>query len=149
MLIAACAGLAQARFTRDAAFFAWLQQVGRRRLIDLARRFGALRRGSAARISPAAEPLEAVEDEGSSPSRDLHRHDARCAVEEILARLPPAYRDVLRQIRIHGLTSKEAAAALGISHAAARRRLERALALCRELAVDRLYDAWKESTAPS
>lgn len=53
-------------------------------------------------------------------------------VIDCVAEMPPVYRDILELTAYYGLTSKESAKVLGISPAAARKRLERARTIVRE-----------------
>jgi RNA polymerase sigma factor (sigma-70 family) len=70
----------------------------------------------------------------SSPSRALHRREAQLVARRILERLGPRHRHVLELIHLDRMKTSEVAEVLGISQAAVRKRLERALAVSREVA---------------
>lgn len=93
---------------------AWLCTVARRRLADEARR-----RGRAARL----EPVQATPQYGAELAGSLARS---------IAALPEPQRSVVVLKLIDGLSFREAAQRLGISEAACKMRLARALERLRE-----------------
>ncbi len=134
MLCAIFRGLSHARFSSIEGFEGWFVKVGRHRVIDLARRGRSARRGAAEGHETAmTSRLDEIANSVSSPSRAAHRREAAEELRTILARLPEPYRDVLEQVRLHHRTTAEVAARLGLTRAAVRKRLERALASCREI----------------
>ncbi len=105
------------RATYDTAlpFTAWLHAIARYKLID------HFRRSKLRRTQPLeeAEQIFAVEDTESA--------GARRDVERLLAKLPPARRDLVRQVKIEGLSTAEAAARTGLSESAVKVGVHRAL----------------------
>jgi RNA polymerase sigma factor (sigma-70 family) len=71
----------------------------------------------------------------SAPGPEVATSQARlvAAVEEALARLPAAHREVLLLVAVEGLEQSQVAEVLGISYAALRQRLTRARAALAEL----------------
>ena len=64
----------------------------------------------------------------------------QCFLLDCIAELPPIYRDILELTAYYGLTLKESAKMLGISPAAARKRLERARTIIRgKLEEEEIY----------
>src|SRR5262245_50967579 len=77
----------------------------------------------------ANRPLDAaaeVEDDGLSPEAYAVANDEQQALVAALARLPEEQRRII-ELRLAGLTGREIAAAMGMSHAAVRTAQHRAL----------------------
>ena len=111
---------------------AWLYQIAHRVALD------ELRRRKIIRFLPWTG-----ESPGSSPSAERLVMDAHLSgeMERSLARIPERQRAALLLAELHDLTGLELAAALGVSHVAARALLTRAReslrqALAREAASD-------------
>jgi RNA polymerase sigma-70 factor (ECF subfamily) len=68
-----------------------------------------------------------------SPLAQAASEEELGALENALARLPLAHREILLLVGIEGMTPAEAATVLGLSNDAARQRLSRARAMLREL----------------
>ncbi len=120
VLIAAYQELGEAEFPSEGAFRRWLETVVRDRLAKLARRhLGAPPPGPV----PSGDP---------SPSSVAGRRAEAEALEAVLARIPPPYREVIRLSLVEGLPTGEIAARVGKSLPAVRKALRRALEACRE-----------------
>ena len=105
----------EAQFQNRAHFFAAAAEAMRHILIDHARRKGALRHGS------GQPPVDVDDFQISAPAAD----DELLAVDEALerlARMDPAKAELVKLRYFVGMTFAEAAAALGISEPAAKRR---------------------------
>ena len=112
---------------------AWLYQIAHRVALD------DLRRRKIVRFIPWTG-----ESRGSSPSAEHVAMDLRLSgdLERALARIPERQRAALLLNELHDLTGLELAAALGVSHVAARAILSRARESLRQaLAVERAADA--------
>ena len=96
---------------------AWLYQIAHRVALD------DLRRRKIARLIPWSGEMP-----GSSPSAERLAMDVRLSgpLERALARIPERQRAALLLAEVHDLTGLELAAALGVSHVAARALLTRA-----------------------
>jgi RNA polymerase sigma-70 factor (ECF subfamily) len=96
---------------------AWLYQIAHRVALD------DLRRRKIARLIPWSGEMP-----GSSPSAERLAMDLRLSgpLERALARIPERQRAALLLAEVHDLTGLELAAALGVSHVAARALLTRA-----------------------
>jgi RNA polymerase sigma-70 factor (ECF subfamily) len=121
---------------RPVPFYPWLRQLAWERLIDVHRRH--LRAGRRSVLREEAGGLDLPEDSalelaarlvdlGSSPSAHLLREEARGRVQAALARLAERDREVLVLRHLEQLSTREVAAVLGITEAAAKVRHLRAL----------------------
>lgn len=116
---------------------AWLYQIAHRVALD------DIRRRKIVRFIPFTG-----ESKGSSPSAEKLAMDVRLSgpLERAMARIPERQRDALLLAEVHDLTGLELAAALGISHVAARALLTRARQSLREaLAAERTAESTAEA----
>ncbi|MEO7664530.1 MAG: RNA polymerase sigma factor [Candidatus Limnocylindrales bacterium] len=116
---------------------AWLYQIAHRVALD------NLRRRKIVRFLPLTGDAK-----GSSPSAEHLAMDLRLSgpLERALARIPERQRAALLLAEIHDLTGLELAAALGVSHVAARALLTRARQSLREaLATEKAAEAANEA----
>jgi RNA polymerase sigma-70 factor (ECF subfamily) len=121
---------------RPLPFYPWLRRLAAERLSKLHRQHLRAGRRSASREAPGLlalsdEPALRLADRlaasGPSPSEHLAREELRGSVQEALARLSQPDREVLVLRYLEGLSTRETAAALGISEGAAKVRHLRAL----------------------
>lgn len=118
---------------------AWLYQIAHRVALD------HIRRQKIIRFLPWTG-----ESHGSAPSTERLVMDAHLSgdLQRALARIPERQRAALLLAELHDLTGLELAAALGVSHVAARALLTRARESLRQaLAVERKADADAEAAA--
>jgi RNA polymerase sigma-70 factor (ECF subfamily) len=116
---------------------AWLYQIAHRVALD------EIRRRKIIRFFPWTG-----ESHGSAPSAERLVMDAHLSgdMQRALARMPERQRAALLLAEIHDLTGVELAAALGVSHVAARALLTRARESLRQaLAAERAADAEAEA----
>jgi RNA polymerase sigma-70 factor (ECF subfamily) len=116
---------------------AWLYQIAHRVALD------EIRRRKIIRFLPWTG-----ESKGSAPSAEHLAMDARLSgdMQRALARIPERQRAALLLAELHDLTGLELAAALGVSHVAARALLTRARESLRQaLAVERAAEAADEA----
>jgi RNA polymerase sigma-70 factor (ECF subfamily) len=116
---------------------AWLYQIAHRVALD------EIRRRKIIRFLPWTG-----ESKGSAPSAEHLVMDARLSgdMQRALARIPERQRAALLLAELHDLTGLELAAALGVSHVAARALLTRARESLRQaLAAERAADAAAEA----
>jgi RNA polymerase sigma-70 factor (ECF subfamily) len=116
---------------------AWLYQIAHRVALD------EIRRRKIIRFLPWTG-----ESKGSAPSAGHLAMDARLSgdMQRALARIPERQRAALLLAELHDLTGLELAAALGVSHVAARALLTRARESLRQaLAVERAAEAADEA----
>ena len=116
---------------------AWLYQIAHRVALD------HIRRRKIVRFLPFTG-----ESAGSSPSAERLAMDVRLSgpLERAMARIPERQRGALLMAEVHDLTGLELAAALGISHVAARALLTRARESLRQaLAAERTAEAAAEA----
>ena len=116
---------------------AWLYQIAHRVALD------EIRRRKIIRFVPWSG-----ESRGAAPSAEHLVMDARLSgdLQRALARIPERQRAALLLAELHDLTGLELAAALGVSHVAARALLTRARESLRQaLAAERAADAEAEA----
>ena len=116
---------------------AWLYQIAHRVALD------EIRRRKIVRFLPWTG-----ESYGSAPSAEHLALEGRLSsdLQRALARIPERQRAALLLAELHDLTGLELAAALGVSHVAARALLTRARdSLRRELAAERDIEAAEEA----
>src|SRR5215203_74833 len=121
---------------------AWLYQIAHRVALD------ELRRRKIVRMIPWTG-----ESRGASPSAERLAMDLRLSgpLERALARIPERQREALLLAELHDLTGLELAAAMGVSHVAARAILTRAReslrrALAAEQDAERAAEAERDAT---
>ncbi|MFO1052447.1 MAG: sigma-70 family RNA polymerase sigma factor [Planctomycetota bacterium] len=122
------------RYDFARSFYTWFYRIVMNLAID------ALRR----RRSAKAVAVEDLGDEiapNERPSQALERDEERSQVWRVLDALDPKFRAVLVLRDIHGLSSREIAPILGVTHVTARWRLHRGRQLFR--------DAWARLDEPS
>ena len=116
-------------------------RVGRHRLCDAARRAQSEKRRELEQTPHVSTAV--VDRPVSSPSRAMRRRDAESGLARVLDRLPAPYREVLVAVRLEHRRTADVAERLGLSPAAVRKRLERALHLCREIGESDSFAAWR------
>jgi RNA polymerase sigma-70 factor (ECF subfamily) len=105
------------RATYDTAlpFTAWLHAIARYKMIDHFRRAGVRR------TLPLEDAQSVVAEE------TVESVAAKRDVEKLLSALPPARRELVRQVKIEGLSTAEAAQRTGLSESAVKVGVHRAL----------------------
>ncbi|MBS1885694.1 MAG: sigma-70 family RNA polymerase sigma factor [Actinobacteria bacterium] len=118
-------------FEGNSRFFTWLYRIG----INEARRRAA-RNTMTFRASPVEErPGTEPTDLSEAPEPTATRHELQVVLEEAIAALDPDYRAPLVLRDVEGLSTSEAAEAMGLGEAAFKSRLHRARLAVRK-AVD-------------
>jgi RNA polymerase sigma-70 factor (ECF subfamily) len=102
-------------YDRSLPFTSWLHAIARYKLID------HYRRAKLRRTLPIEEAESVVADEESESAA------VRRDVEVLLAKLPENKRRLLRQVKIEGLSTAEAAAQSGVSESAVKVGVHRAI----------------------
>jgi RNA polymerase sigma-70 factor (ECF subfamily) len=105
----------RASFDRSQPFTPWLHAVARYKLIDHFRRSGV-------RKTLPLEEADSVMADGDSEAADAARD-----VEKLLAQLPAQKRALLRDVKLEGLSTAEAAAKTGMSESAVKVGVHRSL----------------------
>lgn len=124
-------------------FHVWLRQIAQDQLIDQHRRHRVAARRSIDRERPlgggsfadrsSVDLAAMLRDPGPTPAAEALRHELEGRFRGALDRLEPADREVVMLRHFDGLSSGEAARALGLSAAAAGMRYLRALRRLRAL----------------
>jgi RNA polymerase sigma-70 factor (ECF subfamily) len=142
VLLSAFRSLGTVDLPSPAAFRAWLGTIARNRLNDLRRRHLAAKRREDEKRS-LEEPVGTASSGGSahlgdgiaardpSPSSLAGRREKAEALEQVLARIAPHFREVIRLVEVEHLSTAEIAVRVGKSPEAVRKRIERALRACR------------------
>jgi RNA polymerase sigma-70 factor (ECF subfamily) len=152
--LAAFRSLADADFPAPEAFRGWLETIAKNRLIDLVRRHCSRRRQEGRALS-LDETVGRSESGGSIPRKELvpgadptassiaTRREAAEALEGVLARIAPHYRQVIRFVFVDRMPTTEIASRMGKSPEAVRKIFSRALEACGEVL------GWKGAFEPS
>jgi RNA polymerase sigma-70 factor (ECF subfamily) len=123
---------------RPLPFYPWLRQLAQERLADVYRRHVRAGRRSVTREElplPGESILELADRllaRGEGASTGLHRAELRARLKAGMDRLPDRDREVLVLRHLEQLSTREAAAVLGISEGAVKVRLLRALQRLRD-----------------
>jgi RNA polymerase sigma-70 factor (ECF subfamily) len=133
-------------------FYAWLRQLALERLVQLHRRHVRAEKRSVVREEPGSpevayearlELADRLLGAGGTPLAAVLRDELRRRVHEVLGRLPALDREVLVLRHLEQLSTRESAAALGVTEGAVKTRHLRALRRFREL----MNGAIEEKTA--
>lgn len=109
------------RFRGDARFFTWLYRIG----VNEAKRILERRPSAANVVSLDERPVDDVVDEAAELHARAEAAELRRVLEDAVARLPEKYRAAVVLRDIEGLSTSEAAEALGLREAAFKSRLHR------------------------
>lgn len=128
---------------RPLPFYPWLRQFAADRLTDLHRRHVKAARRSVEREEPGGLPDHSADElawrlaaPGRSPSEEAQQLEQRQHVRAALRRLAPDDHEALALRYLEELTAAEVAAVMGISEAAAKKRVLRALERLRAILGD-------------
>jgi RNA polymerase sigma-70 factor (ECF subfamily) len=116
-------------FGGRSSFFTWLTRIG------INEAYRTIRRNESRRTLPLDDAIgERIPSWGSQPEEVFESREFLAATEAALARLPLEYREAVVLRDVEGLSTAEAAEALGIGERALKSRLHRGrMALRREL----------------
>lgn len=121
------------RFKGDSQFFTWLYRIG----VNEAHRLTA-RRTSRGPVVSLDDQLVEPADPRPGPASRLQHDDLRAALETAIRGLDPEHRAPLVLRDIEGLSTAEAALAMGLGEAAFKSRLHRARLAVRKAVRDYL-----------
>ena len=119
------------RFQNRSQFFTWLCRIG----LNEAKRLGAKRAARSSVTSIEDEAVPEAPDWSEAPHSRLDQGELREVLERAVRGLPVEYRAPVILRDVEGLTTKQAAAIMGIREAAFKSRLHRARLAVRQ-AVD-------------
>ena len=108
-------------FRAESQFFTWLYRIA----MNEAKRRAARRPPTGQVIALADHPQQPA-DEGPGPARRLEQVELHRALERAIRELPPDYREPLVLRDVQGLSTRQAAAAMGLPEGAFKSRLHRA-----------------------
>jgi RNA polymerase sigma-70 factor (ECF subfamily) len=114
-------------FQGTAAFSTWLVRIAANEGLQRLRR-----RSPLAAVAPEGEEEDAVDHNADDPEERASSRESVRLVERAVDRLPAHYRSIFMLRDVEGLSTADAAAALGIGEEAAKVRLHRARALLRD-----------------
>jgi RNA polymerase sigma-70 factor, ECF subfamily len=135
-LLSACKNIRQ--FQSRAKFTTWMHTILCNSIRTMWRR---------RRVRPLTSPFasdiadqnlilaEDIPDHGLSPEEEFRRSEAAGTVAELLARLPPIYRDAVLLCKIKELNVADAAQRLGIREGTVKARIHRARAMIQKFAT--------------
>jgi RNA polymerase sigma-70 factor (ECF subfamily) len=121
------------RFHGRSQFFTWLCRIG----LNEAKRLGARRPSGRNARSLDEEPVAEAPDWSEAPEVRFEQGEVRRVLEQTIRDLPEKYRAPLILRDVEGLSTAEAAEAIGLREAAFKSRLHRA-----RLAVRRALDEY-------
>ena len=120
-------------FRGQSLFFTWLYRIA----INEAKRRAA-RRPPPGQLVALGEQTQEPADARPGPARRLEQVELHRALERAIRDLPPALREPLVLRDVHGLCTRDAAAAMGLREGAFKSRLHRARLAVREQIADQL-----------
>jgi RNA polymerase sigma-70 factor (ECF subfamily) len=123
-----------ARFDGDSRFFTWLYRIG----INEAKRRGARGAGAAPTTSLDRHPEVETPDSSLAPETSAREAELQAVLEEAIRELKADHRAALILRDVEGLSTAEAAAAMGLGEAAFKSRLHRARRAVRSAVADYL-----------
>jgi RNA polymerase sigma-70 factor (ECF subfamily) len=139
-LVVAHSRLAEYLQEADSPFYPWLRQITWERLVEAHRQhIGTNKRSVRKEVSMQLSDgsviylAERLTSSETGPSRQLVRKELRERIRRILSELPDMDREILILKHLEELTNSEAAAVLGITVVAAKKRYLRALGRVRKL----------------
>jgi RNA polymerase sigma-70 factor (ECF subfamily) len=109
------------KFRNDARFFTWLYRIG----LNEAARVADRNCNPPASMRAEERPLEAIQGDAPEPQARAEQSELRRILEDALRRLPEKYRSPVVLRDIEGMTTAEAANALGLREAGFKSRLHR------------------------
>ncbi len=109
------------RFRGDARFFTWLYRIG----VNEAKRMLDRRPGAQVEVSTEDRPIDDVADDAPQVHVQAEVAELRVMLERAIRRLPEKYRAAVVLRDVEGLSTSEAADALGLREAAFKSRLHR------------------------
>jgi len=109
------------RFRGESQFFTWLYRIG---MNEAKRR--AARRPPAGQVITLADHPQQPADQDPGPMRRLEQVELHRALERAIRELPPDLREPLVLRDVQGLSTRQAAAAMGLREGAFKSRLHRA-----------------------
>ncbi len=109
------------RFRGDARFFTWLYRIG----VNEAKRMLDRRPGAQVEVSTEDRPIDDVADDAPQVHVQAEVAELRLMLERAIRRLPEKYRAAVVLRDVEGLSTSEAADALGLREAAFKSRLHR------------------------
>ncbi len=115
-------------FSGGSRFSTWLTRIALNEALGRVRR----RRPLVALDARTAEEPSPMTDPPSTPERDAARRELGTLIERAIDGLPAIYRTVVLLRDVEGLSTSEAAEALGIAEEAVKTRLHRARAMLQE-----------------
>ena len=119
------------RFRSESRFFTWLYRIG----VNEAKRIAERGPEAGTVVSVEERAVDDISDEQPGPEPRAEQSELRDILEQAVRRLPEKYRAAVVLRDIEGLSTTEAAQALGLQEAGFKSRLHRGrLALRREIA---------------
>ena len=119
------------RFRSESRFFTWLYRIG----VNEAKRIAERRPATGSVVSVEERPVDDIGDDQPGPQPRAEQSELREVLEHAVRQLPEKYRAAVVLRDIEGLSTSEAADALGLHEAAFKSRLHRGrMALRRDVA---------------
>lgn len=124
------------RFRGDSRFFTWLYPIG----VNEAKRILERRPNAGTVVSVEERPIDDLTDEAPEPQPRAEQVELRGVLEGAIRRLPEKYRAAVVLRDVEGLSTAEAAEALGLHEAAFKSRLHRGRMTLRRDVIEYVVD---------
>ena len=126
------------RYRPEFKFSTWIYRIAHNAAIDHLRRVGASRTEEMLVEGEGGTSFEKpLASKAPSPEQETERGERRAEIEEVVAQLPPAYRELIVLRHSHDLSYDEIAEVTGLPLGTVKNRIFRAREAMRELLVAR------------
>lgn len=119
-------------FRSESRFFTWLYRIG----VNEAKRIADRGPDAGTVVSVEERPVDDISDEQPGPEPRAEQSELREVLEQAVRRLPEKYRAAVVLRDIEGLSTTEAAQALGLQEAGLKSRLHRGRLALRRVVAD-------------
>jgi RNA polymerase sigma-70 factor (ECF subfamily) len=124
------------KYSAEYKFSTWLYRIAHNAAVD------HFRRNSVTPLSIETENADGtyelqIESRGASPEQDHEQREWRNEIDEVVKRLPPAYRDLILLRHARDLSYDEIADVTGLPLGTVKNRLFRAREMMREIFIER------------
>jgi RNA polymerase sigma-70 factor (ECF subfamily) len=124
------------KYSAEYKFSTWLYRIAHNAAVDHLRRNSITPQSIETENADGTYELQ-IESRGSSPEQDHEQREWRNEIDEVVKRLPPAYRDLILLRHARDLSYDEIAEVTGLPLGTVKNRLFRAREMMREIFIER------------